>query len=132
MRVAQFGFDEDPGNVHALHAWVARAVGYSGTHDNDTTLGWYAGLDASARQRVRDYVGAGDAQIGAAIVRAVLASVAGLAMLPMQDLLGLGREGRMNTPGTTEGNWQWAFRWSEVAPELAARCRRWNELYGRT
>jgi 4-alpha-glucanotransferase len=131
MRVAQFGFDGEPRNVHALHNWAARSVGYTGTHDNDTTAGWYAHLDAGAQQFVADYLGCVRAEVVPTLVRTVLASVALLAVVPMQDLLGLGTEARMNLPGTTENNWRWRFAWGDVPAGLAARCERWNRVYGR-
>ncbi len=131
MRVGQFGFDGDQRNVHVPHNWTRHSVGYTGTHDNDTTAGWFAQLDARAQRLVADYVGAPPGEAVPALLRSVLASVAVLAVAPMQDLLGLGTEARMNLPGTTEGNWGWGFEWSAVPPGLAARCRHWNELYGR-
>ena len=131
MRIAQFGFDGDQRNVHVLHHWTERSVGYTGTHDNDTTAGWFHGLDAAAQQWVRDYLAAAPADVAAALSRAVLASVAELAIVPMQDLLGLGTEARMNLPGTTEGNWGWRFDWEDVPLDLAGRCARWNRIYGR-
>ena len=131
MRVCQFGFDGEQRNVHVLHNWIARSVGYTGTHDNDTTAGWFAELDPRAQRLVTDYVGAQRADIVPALLRSVLASVAVLAIAPMQDLLGLGTAARMNLPGSTEGNWGWRFRWPDVPAGLAAQCRHWNELYGR-
>lgn len=131
MRVAQFGFDGDPRNLHLPHNWVARCVGYTGTHDNDTTAGWFAHLDEAARRRVADYVGAAPADAVGGLIRTVLESVAVLAIVPMQDLLGLGTEARMNTPGKIEGNWAWRFAWRDVPEWLGARCRHWNGLYGR-
>jgi 4-alpha-glucanotransferase len=131
MRVAQFGFDGTEHNLHAPHNWTARSVGYTGTHDNDTTAGWYAQFDPAGRQRVADYLGCAPPDVVAALVRTVLASVAQIAVVPMQDLLGLGSESRMNTPGTTAGNWRWRFAWADVPAGLAARCRRWNSLYDR-
>jgi 4-alpha-glucanotransferase len=132
MRVAQFGFDGRAQNPHLPHNWTVRSVGYSGTHDNDTSASWYAGLDAESRERVADYLGTSPARVVAALTRTVLASVAQLAILPMQDLLGLGREARMNTPGTTLGNWSWQFAWPDVPALLATRYLRWNQLYGRS
>ncbi len=132
MRIAQFGFDGDQRNVHVPHNWVTRCVGYTGTHDNDTTAGWLAHLDDAARHFVADYVGAEPARTVEALTRTVLGSVAILAIVPMQDLLGLGTEARMNLPGTTEGNWNWQFAWSDVPDWLGARCRHWNHLYGRS
>jgi len=132
MRVAQFGFDGDARNPHLPHNWPRNTVAYTGTHDNDTTAGWYQSLDPAARAQLADYLGAGPQAVVAALVRAVLGSVAQLAIVPMQDLLELGSEARMNTPGTTSGNWAFRFAWPAVPPGLAARCRRLNELYART
>jgi 4-alpha-glucanotransferase len=131
MRIAQFGFDGDQRNVHVPHHWTARSVGYTGTHDNDTSAGWYAHLDPAAQRFVADYLGVAPAAVVPALVRTVLASVAELAVVPMQDLLGLGTEARMNLPGTTSGNWTWRFAWGDVPPDLARRCERWNRVYGR-
>jgi 4-alpha-glucanotransferase len=130
MRVLQFAFDGDADNPHLPHNWHANLVGYTGTHDNDTLVGWVAGLDRSTRATVREYVGA--EHIAPALMRTLLASVAALAVLPMQDLLGLGTEARMNTPGTTLGNWHWRFDWSQVPPDLALRTRSACARYGRT
>jgi len=131
MRVAQFGFDGNSGNLHLPHNWVPRAIAYTGTHDNDTTAGWFQGLDARTRADVGDYLAAADGRVAAALTRAVLGSVATLAVVPMQDLLGLGSAARMNTPGTTTGNWGWALDWADVPADLGSSCRRMNELYGR-
>ena len=131
MRVAQFGFDGDPDNPHLPHNWRKRLVGYTGTHDNDTSAGWYASLDVLNRQLVADYLGVPSSQVVPALVRTVLASPARLALAPMQDLLGLGSEARMNTPATVGRNWGWRFEWPDVPEVLAARCRCWNHLYGR-
>ncbi len=131
MRVAQFGFDGNSRNLHLPHNWSTRSIAYTGTHDNDTTAGWFGGLEPALRAEVADYLGVGATDVVPAMTRALLASVAGLAVVPMQDLLGLGREARMNSPGTITGNWSWVLAWSQVPAGLAAGCRRWNELYGR-
>jgi len=131
MRIAQFGFDRVEANPHALHRWTENSVGYTGTHDNDTLLGWFRDLDGETRQFVADYVGSSHEQAVTALTRAVLGSVAHLVIVPMQDLLELGAEARMNLPGTIVGNWLWRFSWQEAPPWLADRCRRWNHLYGR-
>ena len=132
MRVAQFGFDGDPENPHLPHNWIRHALGYTGTHDNDTTAGWYADLDPAARAQVAEYLGCPPDAVVPALTRTVLASVAQLAVVPMQDLLGLGTEARMNTPGTATGNWEWRMRSDAVPAGLAARLARWNTLYGRS
>lgn len=132
MRVLQFGFDASAGNVHAPFRWTELSVGYTGTHDNDTTRGWFESLDPAARQYVLDYLGVPAERVVDALIRLALGSVARLAVVPMQDLLGLDASARMNTPGTSEANWSWGFEWEHVPADLGDRCRRWNELYGRT
>jgi 4-alpha-glucanotransferase len=123
MVVLQFAFDGSPSNPHLPTNHVANSVVYTGTHDNDTAVGWFAGLDAPTQALVREQLGAGGLDMPEALIEAAYASRAQLAVIPMQDLLGLGSAARMNTPGTTEGNWQWRFEWSAVKPGLSARCR---------
>jgi len=106
-------------------------VVYTGTHDNETTRGWWLGLDAATRQRVRCYFGnpEGDYDM---LLRAAQASVADTAILPMQDILGLAEGARMNTPGLVAGCWEWRFDWLQTSPEVTARLAAWCRLYGRT
>jgi 4-alpha-glucanotransferase len=132
MRVLQFGFDGDPANLHLPHEHAADAVAYTGTHDNDTTVGWYAALAAGARDQVRRYLGRPDDEVVDALRRAALASVAVLAVLPAQDILHLGSEARRNRPGTTSGNWSWRLPPHSLTPELAVRYRDLNQLYNRS
>jgi len=129
MRVMQFGFDGNPNNPHLPHNWHAELVAYSGTHDNDTLAGWLASLDGATRAHVADYLGTGDLATG--FVRTLLASVPKLVVLPMQDLIGLGTDARMNTPGTVVGNWTWALEWALVSADLATRTRATAARYGR-
>ncbi len=107
MRVLQFGFEGGADNPHRPANHIEDAVAYTGTHDNDTTLGWWQALDETRQRRVLDHLGHPDLPIDRALVQAALSSVCRLAVLPMQDLLGLGAEARMNTPGTARGNWSW-------------------------
>lgn len=132
MRVLQFGFDGDPANLHLPHAHAADSVVYTGTHDNDTTAGWYASLDARAQDQVRRYFARADHEVHHAMQRAVLGSVGVLAVLPMQDILQLGSEARLNRPGTTTGNWAWRLPAQSLTPDLAARYRDLNQLYDRS
>lgn len=131
MRVLQFGFDGDPDNTHLLHNHVPHAVVFTGTHDNDTTLGWYTSLAEDDRRRVQEYLGSPSEPMPWPMVRAAMRSVAGLAVVPMQDLLALGSEARMNVPGVADGNWRWRLRWDEVPVELAPRMREMLRIYGR-
>lgn len=131
MRILQFAFGDTGSNPYLPHNHERRSVVYTGTHDNDTTLGWYRSLDDQQRTRVHEYLGCGPDGVVHAMLRAALASVADLAVVPLQDLLGLGSEARMNTPGTTQGNWRWAFGWQQIPADFTTRWRHMNQLYGR-
>jgi 4-alpha-glucanotransferase len=134
MLVLQFGFDGSADNPHAPENHVENAVVYTGTHDNDTTLGWYRSLDDATRGRVQDRLaqsGCDEPVMPDGMIEAAYASPSRLAVFPMQDLLGLGTQARMNTPGTVRGNWQWQFAWDDVSSELASLCRRRAEKTGR-
>jgi 4-alpha-glucanotransferase len=131
MRVLQFGFDGDAANPHLPHQHEADNVVYTGTHDNDTTMGWYATLPAESRDLVRRYLARADHEVPDALMRAALASVAVMAVLPAQDLLKLGSEARLNRPGTITGNWSWRLPLQGLTPDLAARYRELNQLHNR-
>jgi 4-alpha-glucanotransferase len=131
MRVLQFGFDGDSANPHLPHQHEPDNVVYTGTHDNDTTVGWYATLPETSRDQVRRYLARADHEVPDAMMRAALASVAVLAVLPAQDLLKLGSEARLNRPGTVTGNWSWRLPSQALTPELAARYRELNQLHNR-
>jgi 4-alpha-glucanotransferase len=107
MKVLQFAFDADPANPHLPEHHEPDDVVYTGTHDNDTTLGWWLSLDTATRARVRQRLVQSQEPMPWALVRLAFASVAGLAVVPAQDLLGLDSGARMNTPGSAEGNWPW-------------------------
>jgi 4-alpha-glucanotransferase len=130
MRVLQFGFD-DPLSDHAPHRHTTDSVVYTGTHDNDTTRGWIANLDAWRKQRVLDYVGGAEESAVWSLIRTAYASVGDLSVVPMQDLLNLGSEARMNTPGIAAGNWGWRAPDDAFHPELAASLKRLAEITGR-
>ena len=120
MAVLQFAFDAHSDNPHKPENVEADTVYYTGTHDNDTTVGWFAGLPAEVRQQVMQQLGVDDpARVLETMQDIVLDSRAALAVLPLQDLLGLGREARMNTPGTAGGNWGWRFQWDDLPADLA-------------
>jgi 4-alpha-glucanotransferase len=131
MRVLQFGFSEVD-STHLPHHHVRNSVVYTGTHDNDTTRGWWSELGAAERGRVREYLGPfADDEAPRALARAVHASVAQWAILPMQDALGLGSAARMNTPARPEGNWGWRMREDAPAPGPAERLRALARIAGR-
>jgi 4-alpha-glucanotransferase len=131
MLILQFAFDGSVHNPYLPDNHVENAVVYTGTHDNDTTLGWYAALDAGTRSRVDACLASTPGDMPGALIRAAYASPARLAMLPLQDLLGLGTEARMNVPGTPSGNWRWRFGWDQLDPGLSDRCRRLAVMSGR-
>ncbi|MEO7775435.1 MAG: 4-alpha-glucanotransferase [Steroidobacteraceae bacterium] len=131
MRVLQFGFDGDASNPHLLHNIERDSVVYTGTHDNDTTLGWYRSIGEHTRSRLQRYLGGASQDMPWALNRMALASVGQLAVLPLQDLLGLGSEARLNTPGTVGGNWSWRVQVNSLTRELAQSARDLNDIYGR-
>jgi 4-alpha-glucanotransferase len=132
MRVLQFGFDGNAANPHLPYEYVHDCVAYTGTHDNDTAMGWYASLDPTSRQRVDFFLRADAGAMPEALVRAALGCVARLAVIPVQDILGLGSAARFNTPGTTVGNWQWKLPQGALTAELAQHCARLNSSFGRS
>jgi len=123
MRVLQFGFLERDSS-HAPHRHTPDSVAYTGTHDNDTCRGWLAGAPQEARERALAYLGCSVEGFPEAMVRAAFASPAELAIVPLQDLCGLGSEARMNVPSRESGNWRWRIRPEQVPSELPARLRR--------
>jgi 4-alpha-glucanotransferase len=124
MAVLQFGFDAFDDNPHKPKNIHSDTVVYTGTHDNNTTLGWYQSLDADMQQHVRTVLGmSGEQNIVDTLIDVALDTKACLAVLPMQDLLHLGEEARMNQPGTMENNWKWRFDWEQLTPALVAKTR---------
>ncbi len=119
MRVLQFAFDSDATNVHLPHNYPRNVVVYTGTHDNDTTQGWFATLDERIKHRVRVYTASSGTDIHWALLAIAYNSVARVAIASLQDLLGLGSEARLNQPGRPYGNWAWRFRSEMVRDELA-------------
>lgn len=131
MRVLQFAFDGKPDNPHLPQNFPThgRVVVYTGTHDNDTTLGWYRGASPQTRARVMDYLTqtgiavSGEGGIAWALITLAFQSRARLAVVPMQDVLGLGSEARMNYPSRPEGNWRWRLEREQLDPALAPKLR---------
>jgi 4-alpha-glucanotransferase len=130
MKVLQFAFYEAD-SPYLPHRHVPNSVVYTGTHDNDTARGWWGTLDPDARRRVRDYLGSTGSEIEWDLIRAAYASVADRAIVPLQDVFGLGSEARMNTPAEAEGNWSWRARDEDFLNDCNARLRRLAELAGR-
>jgi 4-alpha-glucanotransferase len=131
MQVLQFAFAGGSDDPYLPHNYRSNSVVYTGTHDNDTTTGWYAQAPEAERDFVRRYLARDDGNVAWELWRLASASVADTAVAPLQDLLGLGSEARMNTPGVAAGNWSWRFTWDMVPYWLAPQLRELAELYGR-
>lgn len=133
MSVLQFAFGGDAENAYLPHNYDGRPlVAYTGTHDNDTTRGWYEALEPAAAHHVRMYLQVSGDDIAWDLIRSAWASSATLAIAPLQDLLSLPTEARMNTPGSTEGNWEWRMPPGALTEALAERMRALNALYNRS
>lgn len=131
MKVLQFAFTGEPDNPYVPFRHERDAVVYTGTHDNDTTVGWFESQSDGAKGYIYEFLGHSQEAMPWPLIRAALASRCDLAILPMQDLLALGSEHRMNVPGVAGYNWSWRFTWPMVAPETPARIRRQLEIYQR-
>jgi 4-alpha-glucanotransferase len=144
IRILQFAFGNDPSAPDFRpHNYPRNCVVYTGTHDNDTTVGWFYAEDrdtstrdaaqvASEQAATLAYLGRSDSRdIHWAMVRACMASVANTAIFPLQDLLGLGTQARMNRPGALGGNWEWRANADAFRPELAAELARLTRIYDR-
>ncbi|HEY9843233.1 MAG TPA: 4-alpha-glucanotransferase [Candidatus Obscuribacterales bacterium] len=133
MKVLQFAFDDTPANSFLPHNHIANSVVYTGTHDNQTSVSWFASRPEEVQQYLLDYLGSHEANfIHWQLIRLAMSSVANTVLIPMQDLLGLNDEvGRMNTPGKAEGNWAWRLQDQEITPEVVHSLKHWTEIYNR-
>jgi 4-alpha-glucanotransferase len=142
MRILQFGFNPDPGAERDLpHRFIAHCVVYTGTHDNDTTKGWFTSTEVATTQSLenveaerafaRRYLATGGDEIHWDMIRLALSSVADTAIIPLQDILGLDSRARMNTPGTSEGNWGWRFRKDQIDRQVRERLAGLTAVYSR-
>ncbi len=129
MKILQFAFDSEP--ISLPHNHVKHGVVYTGTHDNDTTGGWYASISEAQRREMNSYLGTSDDDGVSNLTRTALMSVADTAIIPFQDLLKLGSEARMNIPGTPFGNWEWRFSWKTLPQDLGPSMRTQLERYDR-
>jgi 4-alpha-glucanotransferase len=131
MAVLQFGFGDEGAHMYLPHRSQGKAI-YTGTHDNDTVVGWWhSGAAEHERRNAEAYVGRCDDGIHWAFIRSVLCSPASLSMIPLQDLLGLGSEARMNTPSLHGGNWRWRFDQQQLTRDLATKLALLVELSDR-
>ncbi len=142
MRILQFGFSSDATNIDLPHNYYSNVVVYTGTHDNDTAVGWFNSVAGAGSTRDEEqiqherefcmrYLNTKGNEINWDFIRTVLASVANTAIVPLQDLLGLGTEARMNLPNSSTDNWSWRFKAGELSNDITIRLRTLTELYGR-
>ncbi len=132
MRVLQFAFDGDSRNPFLPHNYETATVVFTGTHDNDTTCGWYESADERVRDCARRYLGRDGSDICWDLMRLAWTSVACMALAPLQDVLAMGSEARMNFPGRAAGNWDWRFAEGDLTSALAERLGELTTLAGRT
>lgn len=132
MKIIQFAFDSREESDYLPHNYIRNCVVYTGTHDNDTTEHWFKTLNRHDRNFAKRYMNLkSNKEVCPEFIRMVLSSVADTAIIPMQDYLGLGAEGRMNTPSTLGNNWRWRMQGGECSAELAAQMKKTAKLYGR-
>lgn len=131
MVILQFAFGSEAENPYLPHNHGRDAVVYTGTHDNDTTAGWFASISEEERRDVLDYINSDGREISRDLVREALSSVAATAIVPLQDILGLDSSARMNIPGTSAHNWTWRFSAADLRDDNCTWLRHLTEIYGR-
>lgn len=132
MKVLQFAFGGGADNAYLPHNHKKNSIVYTGTHDNETTVGWYWNLEEHTRKHVKDYFDITDeTKVNWTFIRAALSSVADTVVIPMQDYLGLGNEARINTPSTLGSNWEWRMKEDACTSELAEKIKKLMKVYGR-
>ncbi|NTW24520.1 MAG: 4-alpha-glucanotransferase [Lentimicrobium sp.] len=131
MKILQFGFDKTESNPYLPHFYTSNSVVYTGTHDNDTVMGWYKLLDEEDKKKFHEYSGCSGCDVHWQMIRMSMASVSDIAVIPLQDVFGLGSEARMNIPGTPHSNWQWRFKKGDIKSEHKDRLKLMTVLYDR-
>jgi len=131
MKVLQFAFGGGADNPYLPHNYHPNCVVYTGTHDNDTTVGWFSKLSEQEKHVIQEYLGDTSESIPYALIQTAFASVANMAVIPMQDVLVLNSDHRMNTPGTIEGNWIWRFSWNQLNELKVKKLTHLVELFDR-
>jgi 4-alpha-glucanotransferase len=131
MKILQFAFSSDQTNLDLPHNYTANFIVYTGTHDNDTSLGWFKSIDRKERRFLHKYIDGKGKQFVENFIEQVWASAAHTAIIPMQDVLGLDTNARMNTPGIAAGNWDWRFTWSQIRSNHKFFLKQITEKYNR-
>jgi 4-alpha-glucanotransferase len=131
MKILQFAFGSDAQNENLPHNYGVNFVAYTGTHDNDTTLGWFNSIEKKERKILRKYLGSNGKELVREMIEYIWASSAMMTIIPMQDVLGLDTDARMNTPGTASGNWTWRFTWEQLRPNHQRFIKEITKKYNR-
>jgi 4-alpha-glucanotransferase len=142
MAILQFAFGDDPqAPTFRPHNYVGNLAAYTGTHDNDTVVGWWNGEGGAStrtaaqvsaeKERARAYLNTDGREINWTFIRTLMSSVANLVVFPAQDIVGLGSEGRMNIPAVPSGNWGWRMAPRALTPEMAGRLKEMSRIYDR-
>lgn len=131
MRVLHFAFAEGESNLFLPHHYIPNTVAYTGTHDNDTTIGWWKTLSANEKEYAEQYLGSDGLEIQWDMMNALSSSVANTVIFPMQDILGLSGRHRMNYPGNQSGNWEWRFTWNQVSRKYTHKLSKMTEDHKR-
>ena len=131
MKVLQFAFGSDVANMNLPHNFTSNFLVYTGTHDNDTSLGWFNSIEKKERKLLHRYVAGSGKQFVRNFMEYAWGSAAHTAIAPMQDILGLDSNARMNTPGVAAGNWDWRFSWSQIRPNHKLFLKQITKKYNR-
>jgi 4-alpha-glucanotransferase len=131
MKILQFAFDSDSSNPFLPHNYIKNSVVYTGTHDNDTCMGILDDYNENELQFMKDYCNISRDNFAHLLIRMAWSSVANIAITPLQDLMQLGKDARMNTPGTIGENWTWKFEFSNITEENKSFLTKITEIYGR-
>jgi len=133
MRILQFAFDNHLFTEKRFlpHNYLPNTVVYTGTHDNDTLIGWWESKDKKIKKKVIEYLNSSEEQVISNIIRLAWQSVAFISIIPMQDLIRLDSEARMNLPGSLLKNWEWRFKWSELKEKYVQELKKFTLLYER-
>ena len=131
MKILQFAFGSDPTNMDLPHNYKVNFIVYTGTHDNDTSLGWFKSIGRKERRFLHKYISGKGKQFIENFIENAWTSAAKTAIIPMQDLLGLDSDARMNTPGIAAGNWDWRFTWAQIRNNQKVFLKRITEKYNR-
>lgn len=135
MRVLQFAFgdnlEEFPEVRFLPHNYIKNTIAYTGTHDNDTTVSWFKSASKGIQDHVQKYLNSSNDDVVGDLIRLIWSSIAQMSVIPLQDLLRLDKEGRMNHPGTESGNWEWRFRWEQLTDDKGMEMAKLSEIYER-